>query len=333
MIRRSFVIILLAAVVVLCLFPIPTNSYRLAESKVLRIAYVYGPQELLHATVLRFVEEVERESAGSIRIKLYPNGQLGDERALVEGLRLNSSDIVLCGTSVIGWTVPEYSVVDAPFLWRDYEHLESVWNGGIGEGLRDAMKRKSGVEFWDIWPRGQRYLTSTSRRIIHPRDLKGFKLRVPDLDIYIKSWTVFGANTTPLPFSDMFMGLKLGVVDGQENPLAAIYSNHLHEVQHYIMETEHLIGFYLFCVGPHLAERFSVAEREILHKGLAVATEWYNRELAEAEKNYRHLLEEYGIEFVPVDREAFRALAIEKIPPLFQSDWVPDIYRRIAETP
>lgn len=333
MIRLPLVFVLIFVIAVLIVFPIPMKSPRQNDAKILRIGYVSGPQELLHSAAVRFAEQVERDSGGTIKTKIYPNGQLGTELVQIEGLQLNCIDVTISGTAIIGWTIPQYGVVDAPFLWRDYEHLETVWDGPIGEGLREAMKSKNGVEVWDIWPRGQRYLTSTSRRITCPRDLHGFKLRVPDFEIYIKSWTVFGANTTPLPFTDMFMGLKLGVVDGQENPLAVIYGNNLYEVQKYIMETEHLIGFYLFCMGPHVRERFSPEEITLMREALAETTWWYNREVADSEKEYRKLLEDFGNEFVLVDREAFRKLAIEKIPPLFESHWVPGIYQRISETP
>lgn len=332
MIRWPLVFVLLFVIVALVLFPIPENSPRLRSSKILRIGYVSGPQELLHSAALRFADEVEKATEQRIKVKIYPSGQLGSELVQIEGLKLNCIDMTITGTALIGWIIPQYGVVDAPFLWRDYDHLEAVWNGPVGAELRQAMKAKSGIEIREIWPRGQRYLTSTSKRITHPRDLSGFKLRVPDFDVYIKSWTVFGANTTPLPFTDMFMGLKLGVVDGQENPLAVIYSNNLHEVQHYIMETEHLIGFYLFCTGPHVGERFSRDELKVFDQALDEATRWHNAEVAHSEMSYRKKLEEYGVEFVPVDREAFQRLATDKIPPLFEKTWAPGVYQRILET-
>jgi len=329
-IRWPLVPVLLVVILLLILFPIPSDSPRLKSSKVLRIGYVSGPQELLHSGALRFAEEIEKATDGKITVKIYPSGRLGSELVQIEGLKLNCIDMTISGSAIIGWLIPQYGVVDVPFLWRDYDHLEKAWNGAVGDELRQAMKEKSDIDIWEIWLRGQRYLTSSSKRITHPRDLNGFKLRVPDFDIYIKSWTVFGANTTPLPFTDIFMGLKLGVVDGQENPLAVIYSNNLHEVQQYIMETEHLIGLYLVCVGPHVTERFSPEEISVFRQALRNATQWHNAEVAHSENEYRKKLEEYGIEFVPVDREAFQKLATEKIPPLFDRSWAPGIYHRIV---
>ena len=310
-----------------------TGCTQQRDEKIIRMGYVSGPTELLHSAAGQFADRVAEESGGKLRVKLYPSGQLGDDRETVEGLRLRSIDMTVMGCAFIGWYAPEYGMTEAPFLWRDYEHIDRVWRGEIGEELRQTLRDRAGLEMLHLWYRGPRYLTTTSKKIHRPEDLHGLKLRVPELEVYIKSWQTFGANTTPLPFTDMFMALKLGVVEGQENPLATIYGNNLHEVQKYIMETLHLIGFYVFCTGPHLNERFTEQERKIIFEAARYATDWHNREVERSEAEYRRLLTEAGVEFVPVDREAFRTLAKEKIPPLFDKTWKPGLYRRILETP
>ena len=303
------------------------------DEKIIRMAYVSGPTELLHAAAEEFSKLVAERSEGRLRVKLYPSGQLGDDRETVEGLKLRSIDMTVMGCAIIGWYAPKYGLMEAPFLWRDYEHIDRVWRGEIGKNLRDTMRDRAGVEMLHLWYRGPRYLTTTSKRIRTPDDLRGLKLRVPELEVYIKSWQTFGANTTPLPFTDMFMALRLGVVEGQENPLATIYGNNLHEVQKYIMETRHLIGFYVFCTGPYMDERFTEEEREIILDAARDATTWHNRAVEDAEADYREKLTEAGVEFVPVDRDAFLSLAKEKIPAQFENTWKHDLYRRILETP
>lgn len=303
------------------------------DEKIIRMGYVSGPTVLLHSAAERFADHVAEQSGGKLRVKLYPGGQLGDDRETVEGLRLRSIDMTVMGCAFVGWYAPEYGMIEAPFVWRDYEHIDRVWRGEIGEQLRDTLRERAGLEMLHLWYRGPRYLTTTSKKIHDPDDLRGLKLRVPELPVYIKSWQTFGANTTPLPFTDMFMALKLGVVEGQENPLATIYGNNLHEVQKYIMETKHLIGFYAFCVGPYLDDRFTEQEREIILEAAQYATDWHNREVERSEAEYRRLLTEAGVQFVPVDREAFVSLAKEKIPEQFEETWQPGLYRRILETP
>jgi TRAP-type transport system periplasmic protein len=320
-----------AATVVLILLVAGCAQKR--DEKIIRMGYVSGPTVLLHSAAQEFADRVAERSGGKLRVRLYPSGQLGDDRETVEGLKLRSIDMTVMGCAFIGWYAPEYGMTEAPFVWRDYDHIDRVWRGEIGEELRQTLRERAGLEMRHLWYRGPRYLTTTSKKIHTPEDLQGLKLRVPELEVYIKSWQTFGANTTPLPFTDMFMALKLGVVEGQENPLATIYGNNLHEVQKYIMETHHLIGFYVFCTGPHFDERFTEEEREIILEAAEYATEWHNREVERSEAEYRRKLIEGGVEFVPVDREAFLKLAKEKIPPLFEGTWKPGLYRRILETP
>lgn len=302
------------------------------DTEIFRVAYAPGPSELLHKAAVKFAEQVHEQSNGKLEVRLYPSGQLGNERELVEGLRLGSMDMIITGLAIIGWYAPEYGAVEAPFVWRDYSHVEKVWNGPIGGDLRQTMQKRAGIQLMQPWFRGPRYLTTTSRKVLSPADLKGLKLRVPELEVYIKSWQTFGANVTPIPFTDMFMALKLGVVEGQENPLATIYANHLQEVQKYIMETRHLISFYVPSLGSSLQRRFTKDEQTLIQTALTNATHWQNREVEQSEVFYRKALENEGVEFVAIDSELFRMLARERIPAQFRKTWEPDLYRRISET-
>lgn len=300
-----------------------------SKPKIFRIAYTPGPSELLHQAATRIMKQVQAESGGTLEVRLYPSGQLGNERELAEGLKLGSVDMIITGLAIVGWYAPEYGVFEAPFVWRDYAHVEKVWNGDIGNDLRHIMQKRASIRLLQPWFRGPRYLTTTSRKVLCPDDLKGLKLRVPELEVYIKAWQTFGANVTPIPFTDMFMALKLGVVDGQENPLATIYANHLQEVQKYIMETRHLIGFYVPSLGPSFERRFTEQERRIILDAISDATRWQNSEVERDEIKYRKLLEAAGVEFVPLDVEPFRILASKKLSPQFSKVWKKGLYNKI----
>ncbi len=302
-----------------------------ARPKVVRIAYNPGPSELLHRAAERLAKQVAERSGGRLQVRLYPSGQLGNERELSEGLRLGCVDIIVTGQAVVGWYAPEFGALEAPFVFRDAAHIGRVWDSPIGDELRATMRARAGIRLLRPWLRGPRYLTTTSRKVSAPEDLKGLKLRVPELEVYIRAWQTFGANTTPIPFTDMFMALKLGVVDGQENPLATIHANHLDEVQRYIMETRHLIGFYLPSVGDHLERRFSPEERALLLQALEEATVWHNAEVERAEAEYRRDLERAGVEFVPLDTAPFRRLARDRLPGQFEGVWKPGLYAAVSE--
>lgn len=302
------------------------------KSKVLRIAYTMGTSELIHQSAMKMAELVESKSGGAIQVRLYPAGQLGNDQGVIEGVKLRSIDAAITGGAPIGWYAPEYGVLEVPFVWRDTAHAQRVWDGPLGREMKDTVSKRAKVRMHDIWFRGPRYLTTTKRKVCHPDDLKGLKLRVPELEVYMKSWRAFGANTTPLPFSDMFMALKLGVAEGQENPLATIYGNNLHEVQKYIMETQHLIGFFIFFTGDAWEKRFTDEERAVLDEARREANRWHNERLEASEEEFRDKLMAAGVEFVEVDRGAFREIAKSRIPQQFEGIWKPGIYEAIANS-
>ena len=301
------------------------------DYKEFRLAYVMAQGGTSHIAAEKFSELVEQRTNGKIRVKLYPNGVLGHDRILIEGLTLRSVDMVISGPSIIGWYTPEYGVFEAPFIFRDYEHMEKVMEGEIGQELATAIYSKRKIYFPAFFHRGPRYLTTTNKKVISPSDLKGLKLRVPELPVYIKSWKIFGANPTPLAYSDMFMALKQGVVDGQENPLETIYTSHLHETQKYAMKTEHLISFYIATIGDYFFEKFNVDEQKILQDAISEAADFQNSLMKKYEEEYIKELTKAGVEFIEVDKEAFEKLALEKLPGIFQDKWLPGIYQRIRE--
>jgi len=301
------------------------------ESRVLRIAYVMAPGGASHEAGLKIAELVEKYSDGKISGQVYPNGVLGNDRILVEGLKLGSQDIVIIGTSAIGWYLPDYEFIEAPFLFRDYAHLDSVLYGDIGKEIEQKIYEKSGIHFLAYLHRGSRYLTTTNTEVRSPDDLKGLKMRVPELPVYIKSWEIFGANPTPIAFSDMFMALKQGVADGQENPLEVIYTSHLYETQAYVMNTRHLVGFYEVAVGDRFYKKFSSEDQAIIMRAIQEAAEYQNKLVDEYEDFYRSKLEESGVRFIDVDRAAFEKLAKEKLPVEFRDTWELDVFERIIK--
>jgi tripartite ATP-independent transporter DctP family solute receptor len=297
-----------------------------------RVAYSMAQGGTSHLAALHFKELVEERSHQKIMVKLYPNSVLGDERALVESLNLKGVDMVIAGPSVIGNYAPEYGLIEAPFLFRDFDHLDKVLYGQIGKEMNEVMRETQGLHFIEYFHRGPRYLTTTARPVKTPGDLVGLKLRVPALPVYIKSWSLFGANPTPLNYSDMFIALKQGVVEGQENPLEVIYTSHLYEVQRYIMETEHLLSFYVLVVGDPFYKKFDADAQKLLLQASHESAKYHNGLVEQYEEFYRKELLREGIEFIEVNKDAFYKLASEKLPREFEGLWKPGVYERIINT-
>jgi tripartite ATP-independent transporter DctP family solute receptor len=183
---------------------------------------------------------VEERTDGRIKFKLYPDGQLGKgERELLEALQQGSIDIYIGSTGPLGGFVPSVQMLDIPFLFRDYNHVDKVLDGPIGQGLIldvDKVQMK-GLAFWE---NGFRNLTNSKKIIRTPADAKGLKIRTMENPVHIQAWKAVGVIPTPMAWSEVFGALQQGVIDGQENPIAVILQNKVYEVQKYLSLTQHV---------------------------------------------------------------------------------------------
>jgi tripartite ATP-independent transporter DctP family solute receptor len=296
----------------------------------LRLAYVMSAGGSSHEGALKFAELVKERTKGKVQVKIYPNAQLGSDRELIEGLALRSVDMIIVGPSLIGWYAPEYGVMEVPFLFRDYEHLDKVLYGEIGKEIETSIASKRKLHFLAYFKRGPRYLTTTNKPISTPSELKGLKLRVPELPVYIEAWKTFGANPTPITYSDMFMALKQGIVDGQENPLETICTSHLYETQKYAMDTKHLLSYYIVAVGDNFYKKFAPDTQTILTTAIKEAATYQDRLMDEYEEKYKKILTEHRVEIIPVDRKAFEDIALNDIATTLKKRLAPNIIQRIS---
>jgi tripartite ATP-independent transporter DctP family solute receptor len=297
----------------------------------LKLAYVMAPGGPAHEAAEYFAELVEEKTDGKIRVKLFPSAQLGNDRELAEAVSIGSVDMVLSGTAPIGWYLPEYGAIEAPFTFRNYEHLDKVLDGQIGQEIADEFAKKRRTKILGWWHRGPRYLTTTDRRVTKPSDLAGLKLRVPELPTYIEAWRILGTNPTPITYSEIFMALKQGIVEGQENPLEVIHTSSFPEVQDYVMETEHLLGVYMFMINERLYDSLSPDEQQAIAEAVHEAGEREHQLMIEYDERFAKQLKDAGMEFVEVDRDAFREKVTTELPKRFADQWKPGLYERISE--
>jgi tripartite ATP-independent transporter DctP family solute receptor len=299
----------------------------------LRLAYVMTPGGPAHEAAQEFARLVEEKTQGEIAVRLFPSAQLGNDRELTEGLMIGSVDLVLGGTAPIGWYFPQYGAIEAPFAFRDYGHLDRVLHGEIGREIAKAFERNKRIKILDWWRRGPRCLTTTNRKVTRPEDLEGLKLRVPELRTYIEAWRILGANPTPITYSEIFMALKQGVVEGQENPLETIFTSSLYEVQQYVMKTEHLLGCYMLMIGVPTFATLAEGERQALREAAEEAGRREYELMLEYDRRFAKQLAEHGVEFVEVDRETFRRRVTAELPRRFEDEWAPGFFQRIVNTP
>ncbi|MRG84961.1 TRAP transporter substrate-binding protein [Salinibacillus xinjiangensis] len=268
-----------------------------------KMGHLSNEEHQWHKTAEKFAELVDEKTDGKLQIEIYPNEQLGSETEVLNGIEAGTVDMTISGETMANWA-PEAALMAVPYAFNGQEHLQNVVEGEIGSEIEAAVKDGVGVTPLYYHIRAPRNLTS-SEPIESPEDLEGFKMRVPNVPLFMDAWEAAGARPQVMDFSEVFTGLQQGVIDGQENPVDLIQSASFFEVQDYVNVTEHVYSWIYVVVGNEqfnsLSEDMQTAVQEAAAEAQAYGLELYETETAEIEQD----LKDKGMEFVEVDQEAF----------------------------
>ena len=269
----------------------------------------------------RIAADVKAKSNGRIVIQAFPAGQLGGSRDMIDAVANGAQQIVTEGAANFGAWVPSISVVEAPYVWRDAAHLQKAMNGPIGQRFNDTLVKARGMRILGTTYYGTRHITTTSKEVKTPADMVGFKLRVPENDVFKAMAEAWGAKPTPMNFGELYLALKQNVVDGQENPLPTIKSGKFDEVQKYLVLSGHIITPRLVVVNEAFWQGLSAADRKLLEDAIRAGIAWQDEELAKQEKSLVDTFRAAGMTVITPDPNAFRAPVLAKVPKMFESKW------------
>jgi len=192
-----------------------------------------------------FKQEIERLSGGRVKVSVYPNSQLYRDNDAVSALLMNSVQIICPSTAKLTTIVPEFQVVDLPYLFPSMKNVHAAFDGRLGSMLADLLEKK-GYKLLSFWDGGYKQLGNNSRPIHKPSDAKGLKFRIMSSKVLEAQFLHINANPQIMPFSEVYTALEQGVIDGQENTWFNIYTQKFNEVQKYITETDHgYLGYVL----------------------------------------------------------------------------------------
>jgi tripartite ATP-independent transporter DctP family solute receptor len=269
----------------------------------------------------RVAADVKAKSNGRIAIQAFPAGQLGGSRDMIDAVANGAQQIVTEGAANFGAWVPSISVVEAPYVWRDAAHLQKAMSGPVGQKFNETLVKARGMRILGTTYYGTRHITTTSKEVKSPADMVGFKLRVPENDVFKAMAEAWGAKPTPMNFGELYLALKQNVVDGQENPLPTIKSGKFDEVQKYLVLSGHIITPRLVVVNEAFWQGLSAADRKLLEEAIAAGIAWQDEELAKQEKSLVDTFKATGMTVITPDANAFRAPVLAKVPKMFESKW------------
>lgn len=295
---------------------------------VLKLGHVLQEDHPLNKGALKFAELVKQGTQGRVEVQVFPNSQLGAEKDIVEGVKVGSIDFFLVAAGTLGRFEPSITIMDAPYVWRDFEHVKKAMRGPVGEEIAQKMLSSQGLRILDFaWYYGLRHLTA-NKPVRNPEDAKGMKIRTPPAPINIASAKVLGGVGTPMNFSELYMALKEGVVDAQENPLPTIYTAKLYEVQKYIILTGHILQSEVLGISERTFQKLIPEDQKVLINAAKEAGDYNTRLTQEAESYYLNKFKELGKEIIEPDKEAFRRNA-QQVYKEFESVWGPGLYEKI----
>ncbi|ARK31212.1 DctP family TRAP transporter solute-binding subunit [Halalkalibacter krulwichiae] len=275
---------LLTALLFICLLMLTACGAQDADSKgtkTMKLAVVTPEERSLTQGLYKFQEIVEAETEGSIKIQIYPNGQLGGDREVLEGLQIGTIEGTTISTGPIAQFAPRFSMFDLPFLFPTADIAYDVLDGTIGTELLEDLPDQ-GIVGLNYWENGFRHVTNNVKEITSIDDLRGLKLRTLENELHIDMWRQLGTNPTPMAFTELFAGLQQGVVDGQENPVGNVTTSRFYEVQNYLTKTNHVYNASVFMISKGFWNTLSEEEQLIISEAADEARD-YQRKLNQKE--------------------------------------------------
>ena len=248
------------------------------QKMILRYAETNGAKDERALASEHFAELVKEKTNGRIEIQIYPGGQLGKTKEVVQALQLGAID--MCNEPPsnlknLGCNVGYLDIISLPFIFRDVDHAVAVMDGEFGQKLsEDINKSGFGVIALDHFVAGGRNFYAT-KPITKLSDMKGMKIRVQSAPLYIDTVTAFGASATPLDNSEVYSALQTGVIDGAENPVKGYLNNKFYEVAKYFSWSNYLIQPSTMFISEITWNRLSDAYKAIFKECAKETTEWF----------------------------------------------------------
>jgi tripartite ATP-independent transporter DctP family solute receptor len=272
---------------------------------VLKLGHIAEPSNPYGQGADHFAQLVKEKSKGDIEIQVFPSSQLGTHKELIEGLIYGTVDMMLAGTAELGTFQPEVGLFDMPFLFKDrvgaYKALDTV-----GMELGKPLEVK-GIKLLGYMENGVRHMTNNVRPIKTPADVKGLKIRVQNNKTYIELIKALGGSPTPMALAELYSAMQAGVVDGQENPSAHIYTKRFYEVQKYASLTGHSYAAEPVLVSVAAWKKLTPAQQAIIQEAVTESIAW-QRKLSESEDTgFWDKIKATGkMEVIEVDKQAFQ---------------------------
>ena len=285
-----------------------TTLPAVAQSKiVLRISTPAVPDDWHGKMWTVFKETLDKSAAGEFDVQINLSGSLFKQGTEPAAMARGNLELAAISAQDIAKILPEYSIFTAGYLIRDPDHQQKVFNGPIGAEMYKAVAEKMDVQILGIGYLGSRQVNLREvRNVKTPADLKGVKLRMPGSKEWLFLGEALGANPTPLAFGEVYLGLKTGTVDGQDNPLPSVRAAKFYEVTKQIVLTSHLTDGIFIALSNKSFNALSFAQKRKLADAAKAAIAFNNENRIKEEAQLVDFFKKEGLQVSTPDVEAFR---------------------------
>jgi tripartite ATP-independent transporter DctP family solute receptor len=317
--KRPFICLCFAGFLIL-------NCHQQSRVRVLKLAHALDMTHPVHKAMVFMAEKVKEKSNGAMRIDIYPSGQLGNERELIELLQIGSLAMTKVSTAPLEAFVPEMQIFGIPYLFRDNAHRWKVLNSEIGKqillGGEDFFLR--GMCYYDA---GSRSFYTKDKPILKPDDLIGMKIRVMKSITSFKMVQSLGGSPTPIPWGELYTALQQGVVDGAENNPPSFYLSKHYEVCKYYSLDEHTSVPDILLMSTVVWNSLNSLEQQWLQEAVDESVIYQRKLWQESEEDALREVQKAGVEVIHPDKKPF----IDKVQPMHESYKGTEIYPLIQK--
>jgi tripartite ATP-independent transporter DctP family solute receptor len=287
-----------------------------------------------HAQAMKkFEETVESLSGGNISVEVYTDAQLFSQEEEVAAVVMGDADMTLTSASWLTTGSPWVSMFTAGYLFNSYDHMTTTLNGEVGKEVFQKVSDEQGLLPLGAWYLGSREVSlSEDKAVKTPEDLKGVNLRMPNSEAWLFLGEALGANPTPMSFSELYLALQTGAVDGQDNPLGSVESAKFYEVQKSISLTHHLIDSVWPAINNDKWASLTDAQKDIIMQGIEAGREFCDSTNLQKEEDLIAFFEEQGLKIYEADIPTFQEHVLNYyLSNDISADWDQAMYDKVSE--
>lgn len=301
-----------------------------ADPVVIKLGHGTSTTSLYHLGSVKFKELVEAKTNGSVKVEIHSDGSLGYDKDLINFLKTGNVQAGMLGVEPLVGISPKLSVIGLPYIFPTRDAAYKVLDGQLGAEMVAELPEKQGIRVLAYFENGFRNISNSKREIVKPEDLQGLKLRTPQSPVSLAIFKALGANPTPMSFGELYTALEQKTVDGQENPLAIIYSNNLHEVQKYITLSGHMYSPMVLAVSEKTWKELSPEQQKAVQEAANEARDYERKLSADQESDLVAKLKEAGVTITEVDKAPFIE-ATKDVHLEFDAEYGADFYQKVLD--